>query len=72
MKHKYEDKAKLHYTDTDSCIFHIEAYDLYDDFNDIDTHMDFSGYENAQPNYDNNNNKALGKFKDEHDGNDIC
>ena len=53
MKHKYEDKAKLFYTDTDSCMFHIETYDLYNDSKDIDTHMDFSGYEKTHPNYDN-------------------
>ena len=45
MGNQYEDEAKLLHTDTDSFIFHIETYDLYNDSKDIDTHMDFSGYE---------------------------
>ena len=31
--------------------------------------MDFSGYEQTRPKYDANDNKPLGTFKHEHDGN---
>ena len=52
-KHKYEDKAQLRFTDTDSVLCHIETNDVYNDFKNIDTHMDCSGYEKRKhPNYD--------------------
>ena len=69
MKHKYEDKAKLLYTDTGSDTFHMETYGLYIDFKDIDTHMGFSGYEKHILTMIITNKKVLGKFKDGHDGN---
>ena len=45
MKKKYDDQIKLLYTDTDSFIFHVETDDLYNDFDDMKEHMDFSGYD---------------------------
>ena len=33
LKPKYNDKIKLAYTDTDSCIIHVETGDIYTDFN---------------------------------------
>ena len=70
MKHNYDDKAKLLYTDTDSFIFHTETYDLYNEFKDIDTHMDVSGYEQIHIlTMILTHKKVLGKFKYEHDGN---
>ena len=62
MKKKYDDKIKLLYTDTDSFIFHIETYYLYED-SDMKEHMEFSGYDKSHPCYDTTNKKVLGKFK---------
>ena len=58
MKKKYDDKIKLIYTDTDSFIFHIETEDLYKYFDDMKEHMDFSGYDESHPCYDNTNKKC--------------
>ena len=55
---QYDDTIKLLYTDTDSCIVHIETYYLYKDSDDMNEHMDFSGYDKSHPCYDNTN-KAL-------------
>ena len=59
MKKKYDYKIKLLYTDTDSFIFHIETEDLYNDFDDMKEHMDFSGYDKSQPSYDNTNKESV-------------
>ena len=46
FKPKYEDKAKLYYTDTDSFIIHIIAEDFFEDiFNDVDVWYDTSNYD---------------------------
>ena len=58
MKKKYDDKVKLLYTGTDSFIVHIETYDLYNDFDDMKEHIDFSGYDKSHPCYDNTNTKC--------------
>ena len=42
--------------------------DIYEDFKNINTHMDFSGYDKNNKCYDSINKKVLGKFKDECDG----
>jgi hypothetical protein len=56
IKEKYGDKAKLLFTDTDSLTYHIETNDVYEDMKkDGDI-------------FDLNNDKVLGKFKDETDG----
>ena len=68
MKEKYGDKLNLVYTDTDSFIAHTETEDIYDDFNEINEYMDFSGYDKSHKSYDPTNKKVLGKFKDELDG----
>ena len=68
MKDTYDDKIKTCYTDTDSCISHIETVDLYKDIDDIKEYMDCSGYDKSHPCYDNADKKALGKFEDEPDG----
>ncbi len=71
LKEKSNDKIKLAYTDTDSFIIHVETEDLYDDLKEIGEHMDFSDYKKEHKNYNNTNKKALGKFKDEMNGNII-
>ena len=68
MKKKYDDQIKLLVTDTDSFIFQIKTEDSYKDFDDMEEHVDFTGYGKPHPCYDNTRMKVLGKFKDEHDG----
>ena len=56
IKEKYQDKAKLLFTDTDSLTYHIETNDIYEDMKkDGDI-------------FDLHNDKIIGKFKDETDG----
>ena len=68
LKPKYDDKIKLFYTDTDNYVSKVETDDLYEDFEEINEHMDFSDYPQENPNYDKTNKKVLGKFKDEING----
>ena len=68
LKKKYNENAKLIYTDTDSFVIHTKTEDIYDDFNDIAHLMDFSGYDVEHKCYDKTNEKKLGCFKDECDG----
>ncbi len=56
------------YTDTDSYVIHVKTDDIYDDFNQLNNHMDFSDYNKEHKCYDNSNKKVLGKFKDEVNG----
>ena len=65
IKHKYGEKAKLLFTDTDSLTYEIEAKDVYSDFfKDIDK-FDNSDYHEYSPFFDKKNKKVIGKFKDE-------
>ena len=42
---KYQDKAKLCYTDTDSFVIHVKAEDFYEDIaNDVEKRFDTSNY----------------------------
>ena len=83
VKMKYNDKVKMHYTDTDSMFLSIQTDDLYNDIaNDLKfaNNFDFSNYSNDHPLFNNfgnkeelinikNNNKGVfGKFKDEAGG----
>ena len=68
LKKKYEDNIRLIYTDTDSFVLHTKTDDIYDDFNEIKTHMDFSDYDKEHKCYDPSNKKKLGKMKDECNG----
>ena len=62
---KYEDRAKLLFTDTDSLTYEIECEDVYQDFwNDKDK-FDNSDYLESSPYFDKTNKKVIGKFKDE-------
>ena len=71
IKPKYQDKAKLCYTDTDSFIIHIKTEDFYEDIpDDAELRFDTS-------NYDENDKRPLpigeyktviGLFKDEFRG----
>ena len=65
IKKKYNDRAKLLFTDTDSLTYEIETVDTYKDFwTDKDT-FDNSDYPENSPYYCNTNKKIIGKFKDE-------
>ena len=65
IKNKYEEKAKLLFTDTDSLTYEIEAEDVYQDFwNDKDL-FDNSDYSENSKYFNKTNKKVIGKFKDE-------
>ena len=64
IKKKYNNRARLLFTDTDSLTYEIEAEDIYKDFwNDKDM-FDNSDYPESSPYYFNVNKKIIGKFKD--------
>ena len=71
IKKKYEDKAKLLFTDTDSLMYEIQTEDFYKDINgDVKDRFDTSDY---PPNHPSGiltgcNKKVLGMFKDEAGG----
>ena len=65
IKKKYNNRARLLFTDTDSLTYEIEAEDVYKDFwNDKDM-FDNSDYLESSPYYCNVDKKIIGKFKDE-------
>ena len=68
IKPKYEDRAKLCYTDTDSFIIHIITEDFYKDIaNDVEKWIDTSNYNenDKRPLPIGKNKKVIGLFKDE-------
>ena len=65
IKKKYNNRARLLFTDTDRLTYEIEAEDVYKDFwNDKDM-FDNSDYPEISPYSCNVNKKIIGKFKDE-------
>jgi hypothetical protein len=64
IKEKYGLNAQLLFTDTDSLCYHIKTNDLYDDIKGGEW-FDFGNYPKDHPLYCNNNNKVIGKMKDE-------
>ena len=74
IKKKYEDKAKLLFTDTDSLMYEIKTEDFYKDISgDVKDKFDTSDY---PPNHPSGiptgcNKKVLGMFKDEAGGQTI-
>ena len=65
IKKKYNNRARLLFTDTDSLTYEIEAEEVYKDFwNDKDM-FDNSNYPESSPYYCNVSKKIIGKFKDE-------
>ena len=74
MKPKWEDKAKLLFTDTDSLCYEIQTDDAYKDISgDVNEWYDTSNYDKDHPSgiHTNKNKKVLGFMKDECGGNDI-
>ena len=65
IKHKYDNKAKLLFTDTDSLTYEIETADAYADFWQNKDKFDNSDYNIESPFYNIVNKKVIGKFKDE-------
>ena len=71
VKTKYEDKAKLLFTDTDSLAYEIKTKDFYKDINpDIEKRFDTSDYPTNHPSGIRTglNSKVLGMFKGEDGG----
>ena len=65
IKKKYNNRARLLFTNTESLTYEIEAEDIYKDFwNDKDMFAN-SDYPESSPYYCNVNKKIIGKFKDE-------
>ena len=65
IKKKYNNRARLLFTDTDSLTYEIEAEDVYKDFWNDKGMFDNSDYPESSPYYCNVNKKIIGKFKDE-------
>ena len=68
IKHKYGNKAKLLFTDTDSLTYEIETNDAYNDFFKDKSKFDNSDYPENSPYFNKINKKVIGKFKDEASG----
>ena len=63
---KYQDNAKLCYTDTDSFIMYIKTEDFYEDIaNDVEKRFDTSNYDVNRPLPTGKNKKVTGLMKDE-------
>jgi len=60
----------ISYMDTDAFIYWIKTLDMYQDIRTFiyKDEFDFSDYPKNHPNYNENNKKVLGKFKDETNG----
>ena len=61
IKNKYDDRAKLLFTDKDSLTYEIEAEDFWYDKDKFEN----SDYPENSPYHDETNKKVIGKFKDE-------
>ena len=67
IKHKYENRGKLCYTDTDSLVIHIITEDFFvDTFNDVEIWYDTSNYDenDKRPLSIGKNKKVIELFKD--------
>ena len=74
IRKKYNNKAELLFTDTDSLMYLIQTDDFYHDINkDIKKKFDTSGYPENHPSGIKTgvNKKVIGKFKDEAAGKQI-
>ena len=74
IRKKYDNKAQLLFTDTDSLMYLIQTEDVYQDFSkDVKKKFDTSGYLENHPSGIKTgvNKKVLGKFKDEAVGRQI-
>ena len=65
IKQKYDNKAKLLFTGTDSLTYEIQTDDVYADFWSDKDRFDNSDHNKESPFYNTANKKVIGKFKDE-------
>jgi hypothetical protein len=65
LKPRFGNNIRLAYSDTDSFILFIYTSNLERHLKKLREHFDFSNYPTDHPLYSNDNNKVLGKFKDE-------
>jgi hypothetical protein len=65
LKRLYSEKAQLLYTDSDSLLYKVETENVYGDMRRLAEEYDFSDYPKDHPCYSVENNKVVGKFKDE-------
>ena len=68
IKPKYGNKVQLIYTDTDSFVIEIKTNDIYKDMFENKELYYFSEHPTDHPNYNIENKKVLGKFKDKFNG----
>ena len=71
IKKKYGDRAQLQMTDTDSLLFYCKTDNIYEDMMQSMELFDTSDYSENHPLHRNQNKKALGKMKDEGNGQPI-
>ena len=64
VKKKYNDKAKLLFTDTDSMTYKIETEDTYKDFWSDKDKFDNSEYPENSPYFNKSNKNVIAKLKD--------
>ena len=65
IKKRYNNKAKLLFTDTDSLCYEIETQDIYEELWQDRNLFDNSDYPKDGKFFDSTNKKVIGKFKDE-------
>ena len=65
VKSRYNNKAKLLFTDTDSLCYEIEAKDIYKELWEDKQLFDNSDYPQDSPYFSAKNKKVIGKFKDQ-------
>ena len=65
IKKRYNNKAKLLFTDTDSLCYEIETQDIYEELWQDRNLFDNSDYPKDSKFFDSTNKKVIGKFKDE-------
>ena len=59
IKNKYNNKARLLFTDTDSLMYEIKTEDAYEDFSKDKEMFDFSNYSTKPKFYDDSNELAV-------------
>ena len=65
IKDKYGNNSRKLFTDTDGLMDEIKIEDVYEDFSNEKEMLDFSNYSTKSKYYDDSNNLAIGKVKDE-------